>query len=104
MVIEEDRRGKFSTCRGRPGDGVRARTGYNGPVPGPLDSAYVKAAALRAGFSKCGIARAEPLDPAPLDRLLAMGGEADMAWLRTQRAERLDPARLLPGVRSVGGA
>ena len=24
-----------------------------------------------------------------------------MAWLRTQRAERLDPARLLPGVRSV---
>jgi epoxyqueuosine reductase len=101
MVIEEDRRGKFSTCRGRPGDGVRARTGYNGPVPGPLDSAYVKAAALRAGFSKCGIARAEPLDPAPLDRLLAMGGEADMAWLRTQRAARLDPARLLPGVRSV---
>src|SRR5512135_82476 len=33
--------------------------------------------------------------------MLAMGGEADMAWLRTQRAERLDPARLLPGVRSV---
>ena len=24
-----------------------------------------------------------------------------MAWLRTQRAERLDPARLLPGARSV---
>lgn len=48
-----------------------------------------------------GIARAEPLDPAPLDRVLARGAEADMAWLRTQRAERLDPARLLPGARSV---
>jgi epoxyqueuosine reductase len=70
-------------------------------VPGPLDSATVKAAALRVGFTKAGIARAGPLDPAPLDRVLAGGLEADMAWLRTQRAERLDPARLLPGVQSV---
>jgi epoxyqueuosine reductase len=70
-------------------------------VPAPLDSALVKAAALRAGFSKCGIARAVALDPGPLDRMLARGGEADMVWLRTQRAERLDPARLLPGARSV---
>ena len=70
-------------------------------MPGGLDSAFVKSAALAAGFHKVGIARAGPLDPAALDRMLAMGGEADMAWLRTQRAERLDPARLLPGVRSV---
>ncbi len=66
-----------------------------------LDAAFVKAAARRAGFHACGIARAAPLDPAPLDRLLAMGGEADMAWLRTTRAERLDPGKLLAGVRSV---
>jgi epoxyqueuosine reductase len=66
-----------------------------------LDSPFVKAAALRAGFHACGLARAVPVDPGPLDRMLAIGGEADMAWLRTQRAERLDPARLLPGVRSV---
>lgn len=70
-------------------------------APVALDSAFVKEAARRAGFSKCGVARATPLDPVHLDRLLAMGGEADMVWLRTQRAERLDPARLLPGVRSV---
>jgi epoxyqueuosine reductase len=70
-------------------------------VPEPLDSAAVKDAARRAGFSACGIARAGPLDPGPLDRVLARGGEADMVWLRTQRAERLDPARLLPGARSV---
>jgi epoxyqueuosine reductase len=66
-----------------------------------LDAAHVKEAAHRAGFSKCGIAPAGPLDPAALDRMLAMGGEADMVWLRSQRAERLDPARVLPGVRSV---
>jgi len=61
----------------------------------------VKSAALRAGFSKCGIARAEPLDPGPLDRMLERGAEADMVWLRTQRAERLDPGRVLPGAKSV---
>ncbi len=66
-----------------------------------LDTPLVKAAARRAGFHACGVARAAPLDPGPLDRLLATGGEADMVWLRTQRAERLDPALLLPGVRSV---
>jgi epoxyqueuosine reductase len=66
-----------------------------------LDAAQVKAAARHAGFSKCGIARAEPLDPAPLDRMLSRGAEADMRWLRTQRAERLDPGRVLPGARSV---
>jgi epoxyqueuosine reductase len=66
-----------------------------------LDSAFVKEAALGAGFQKVGIARAGPLDPALLDRMLDRGFEADMAWLRTQRAERLDPRRLLPGARSV---
>ncbi len=67
----------------------------------PLDSPFVKAAARAAGFHLAGVARAEPLDPGPLDRVLAGGLEADMAWLRTQRAERLDPATLLPGARSV---
>ncbi len=66
-----------------------------------LDSAYVKEAARAAGFHEVGIARAEPLDPGPLDRFLQSGWEADMAWLRSQRAQRLDPARLLPGARSV---
>ena len=67
----------------------------------PLDSAFVKESALAAGFHKVGIARAEPLEAGPLDRMLARGYEADMVWLRTQRAARLDPSRLLPGARSV---
>jgi epoxyqueuosine reductase len=66
-----------------------------------LDAAFVKSAARRAGFHLCGIARAAPLDPSSLDRMLDMGGDADMTWLRSQRAARLDPARLLPGARTV---
>ncbi len=70
-------------------------------MPTPLDSAFVKAAAREAGFHKVGIARAEPLERGPLDRVLASGWDADMAWLRETREARLDPARLLPGARSV---
>jgi len=66
-----------------------------------LDGPFVKEAARAAGFHAAGIARARPLDPAPLRRVLASGWEADMAWLGTQAAERLDPERLLPGARSV---
>jgi epoxyqueuosine reductase len=66
-----------------------------------LTSALVKDAARRAGFHACGIARAAPLDPGPLDRVLQRGWEADMVWLRTQRAQRLDPSLLLEGARSV---
>jgi epoxyqueuosine reductase len=67
----------------------------------PLETALVKAAARRAGFHACGVARATRLDPRPLDRALERGFEADMSWLRTQRAARLDPSLLLPEVRSV---
>jgi len=70
-------------------------------VPTPLDSAFVKAAAHEAGFHEVGIARAEPLDPGPLDRVLAAGAEADMAWLGAQRDQRLDPGKVLAGARSV---
>jgi epoxyqueuosine reductase len=61
----------------------------------------VKQAALAAGFHLAGVARAGPLDPGPLDRVLSLGAEADMAWLRTQRDVRLDPRLLLTGCRSV---
>lgn len=67
----------------------------------PLDSSFVKEAARAAGFHEVGVARARPLDPGPLQRVLANGWEADMAWLGASKAERLDPSRLLPGARSV---
>src|SRR6266498_2204630 len=84
----------------RSAAGVGEATGVRSS-PVPLDARLVKDAARRAGFSRCGIARAVPLDPGPLDRMLAQGYEADMAWIRTRREERLDPALLLPGARSV---
>ena len=86
------------------GGGARGTDGQVEGVTGPLDSAFVKAAARRAGFHEVGVARAEPLDPAPLDRVLAAGWEADMAWLRTQRAERLDPRAAPPRRAQRGGA
>ncbi len=61
----------------------------------------MKEAARAAGFHEVGIARAGALDPRPLDRMLARGAEADMAWMRTQRDVRLDPRLLLPGCRSI---
>ena len=61
----------------------------------------MKEAARAAGFHEVGIARAGALDPRALDRMLARGAEADMAWMRTQRDVRLDPRLLLPGCRSV---
>jgi epoxyqueuosine reductase len=70
-------------------------------VAGTLDSAFVKEAAIAAGFHKVGVARAEVLDARRLDRMLDRGFDADMAWLRTTRAQRLDPSLLLPGARSV---
>jgi epoxyqueuosine reductase len=76
------------------------------PTPGearvlPLDRAWVLSAALSVGFHKAGLARAEPLDPGPLDRMLERGCCADMVWIGATRRERLDPSLLLPGVKSV---
>jgi epoxyqueuosine reductase len=80
---------------------VRATLGATAESMGTLDTTFVKQAARAAGFHHVGVARAEPLDPRPLERVLANGWEADMAWLRTQAAARLDPSKLLPGARSV---
>jgi len=75
------------------------------PHDPPLDpaaaAAAVKQAARAAGFDLVGIARAEPLDPAPLDRWLSQGHDGGLWYVRNSRDERLDPARVLPGVKSV---
>jgi epoxyqueuosine reductase len=66
-----------------------------------LPAAAVKAAARSSGFPLVGLARAQPLDPAPLDRWLAAGYAADMHWMADRREERLDPGRVLEGARTV---
>lgn len=61
----------------------------------------VKQAARDVGFPLVGVARAEPLDPAPFRRWLDAGYAADLAVMRTRIEERLDPGVILPGARTV---
>lgn len=64
-------------------------------------SEWIKRTARDEGFDLVGVASAAPLDPAPLDRWLAEGWDAGLWYVRDSRDERVDPERLLPGVRSV---
>ena len=63
----------------------------------------VKALALQAGFSLCGIAGLD----SPPERLgfysewLKLGFAGDMAYLGRQEEKRLDPRRVLPGAKSM---
>lgn len=67
----------------------------------PLSSARVLALAEAAGFHLRGLARATPLPPDDLRSWLAAGLDADMDWMGARLAERLDPARVLPGAQTV---
>lgn len=66
-----------------------------------LSATEVKRAALEAGFHMVGLARAEPLDPAPLRSWLAAGMAGSMAWMHERVEKRLDPCAMLPGAKTV---
>ncbi|HTA16389.1 MAG TPA: tRNA epoxyqueuosine(34) reductase QueG [bacterium] len=63
----------------------------------------IKRLAYEAGFELCGIASlASP--PEALKELktwLALGRQADMAWMERQAEKRLDPGKVLSGARSL---
>ncbi len=62
----------------------------------------VQAIADELGFGMCGVAPARPSDHADhARRWVADGKHGEMAYLAEQLETRLDPAKLLPGVRSV---
>jgi epoxyqueuosine reductase len=62
----------------------------------------VKARALALGFDRVAIGRAgAPEHAREFERWLDAGFAGSMGYLVRTRAERTDPARLLPGVRSV---
>lgn len=65
------------------------------------DAKAVKAHALAEGFELVGIARAEPIASQLLDDWLDRGFDAGLWYVRDSRDERLDPSKLLPGVKSV---
>jgi epoxyqueuosine reductase len=62
----------------------------------------VKAQALELGFDRVAIGSAAPAEHGPaLEAWLDAGYAGTMSYLERGRADRLDPARLLPGCRSV---
>jgi len=71
-------------------------------MPGALDAAAVKTRARELGFDLVGVASAARHPR--LERLrewIASGRAGDMHYLRRSVSERLDPAEVLPSVRSV---
>jgi epoxyqueuosine reductase len=70
---------------------------------GPSElAARVKTAGRRLGFDRVAIGPATPPDHgAELEAWLDAGHAGTMAYLERNRAKRLDPARVLPGARSV---
>jgi epoxyqueuosine reductase len=67
----------------------------------PLSSARVEQLAKQAGFDLCGFARAEPIPPEVLWGWLNAGMSAEMKWMSSRAAERLEVAKLLPGAKTV---
>jgi epoxyqueuosine reductase len=66
-------------------------------------TAAVKKEALAQGFDYCGIARAVPLeeDARRLESWLKAGRHGSMQYMENYFDLRVDPARLVPGARSV---
>lgn len=67
-------------------------------------SLQVKAEAHRLGFSACGVAKAEPVEPAFADKFrlwLQQGNQADMHYMENHLDMRLDPRLLMDGLQSI---
>jgi epoxyqueuosine reductase len=64
---------------------------------------YIKQLSNRLGFSYCGIAKAVALDDDArrLEQWLAKGYQGKMSYMERNFDLRVDPARLVPGARSV---
>ena len=66
-----------------------------------LPTAHLRQLSEQVGFDLVGFARAEPIPAETLLEWLEAGCAADMDWMGTRAAERLDVSRLLPGARSA---
>lgn len=67
-------------------------------------SLQVKAEAHRLGFSACGVAKAEPVEPAFANEFrlwLRQGNHADMHYMENYLDKRLDPRLLMDGLQSI---
>jgi epoxyqueuosine reductase len=66
-----------------------------------LATSNLRQAAHACGFVLVGLAKAEPLDPEPLQRWLNSGYAAKFFAMRRRIAERLDPSVVVPGAKTV---
>lgn len=68
-----------------------------------LTAADVKAHAKRLGFEACGISRAEELteEARRLETWLQRGYHGTMSWMERNFEKRINPAKLVPGARSI---
>jgi epoxyqueuosine reductase len=66
-----------------------------------LSAEAVRDAARGCGFALVGLARAEPLDPRPLQDWLARGCAADLAAMQRRQDERLDPRVVVRNAQTV---
>lgn len=71
------------------------------PDPKTLSAAAIREAALSCRFTVVGFAQPRPVDEAPLRSWLAAGHAADMDWMHRNADARLNPERVLPGVKTV---
>ncbi len=66
-----------------------------------LPSGRIAELARAAGFDLVGFAKAEPIPAAVLGEWVEAGYHADLDWMRSSVAERLDVGRLVPGAKTV---
>lgn len=69
-----------------------------------INANNLKAEALRLGFSRCGLARANAVDEAAataFQQWIAQGQQASMHYMQDNMDKRLDPRLLLPGAKTV---
>jgi epoxyqueuosine reductase len=66
-------------------------------------TSFIKKSALRLGFEYCGIARSQKLeeDAVRLEQWLNKGMHGSMQYMENHFDLRIDPAKLVPGARSV---
>jgi len=69
--------------------------------PKTISAAAIREAALACRFTVVGFTQAQPLDAAPLRAWLQAGHAADMEWMHKNADARLDPEKVLPGVKTV---
>ena len=64
---------------------------------------FLKDAALRAGFTHVGVARAERMEPEErrLEEWLNRGYHGTMRWMENHFDKRVDPTKLVPGAKTV---